>query len=218
MQVLIVEDHALVREGLRMMVVAMGLFEQCVECASLAVALAQARDAGDDLALVLLDPGLPDAQGLDALDRFHQSFPSAPILVVSGGDDADTIDAAFARGARGYVPKNSSGLALRAAVETVLRGELYVPPHVLPSLFGSARASQRASSGVPATAARLTPRQADVLVLLARGLSNKEIGEQLAMSPSTVRAHVSAILKALGVENRTQAAMSETACALLGGR
>jgi DNA-binding NarL/FixJ family response regulator len=218
MHVLIVEDYALVREGLRMMIVGTGLFERCVECASLAAALAEARESGDALGLVLLDLGLPDAHGLDALDQFRAAHPDVPIIIVSGGDDAATIDTAFAHGARGYVPKNSSGPALRSAVETVLRGELYVPPHILPSRASGARPPQRPPSSPPGSIAHLTPRQAEVLVLLARGLANKEIGEQLEMSPSTVRAHVSAILKALGVENRTQAAMSETACALLGGR
>jgi DNA-binding NarL/FixJ family response regulator len=215
MHVLIVEDYALVREGLRMMLSDTGLFDRTIECDSLASALAEASDSARALGLVLLDLGLPDAEGLDALDRIHAAHPDVPILIVSGGDDAAIIDAAFARGARGYVPKSSSGSALRVAVEAVLRGELYVPPHVLPSRAGSAR-PQPLLRTPPSI--RLTPRQADVLALLARGLANKEIGEQLAMSPSTVRAHVSAIFKLLGVENRTQAAMSEVACALLAGR
>ncbi len=204
-----------------MMVVGTGLFDRCVECPSLAVALAEARDAGSDLGLVLLDPGLPDARGLEALDRIHEDCPTVPILVVSGGDDATTIDAAFGRGARGYVPKNSSTHALRVAIDAVLRGELYVPPHVLPSLYGTNRPAPPTptpSQGIPGGLAKLTPRQADVLALLAKGLSNKEIGDQLDMSPSTVRAHVSAILKVLNVENRTQAATSAAAVALVGGR
>src|SRR5690606_23487584 len=108
-------------------------------------------------------------------------------------------------------------LALRAAVETVLRGELYVPPHVLPS-HGAPRPAAPPPRGGDGAAAGLTPRQSEVLALVAQGLSNKEVGDRLDMSPSTVRAHVSAIFKTLGVENRTQAATSEVATALLGAR
>ncbi|UJR83120.1 LuxR C-terminal-related transcriptional regulator [Sandaracinus amylolyticus] len=211
MDALLVEDHTLVREGLRMMLESTGRFAQCHECASLAAGLDAARTIGPALGLVLLDPGLPDADGLGGLERFLKAVPDVPVVVVSGGDDASFIDAAFARGARGYVPKSSSAPALRAAIDMVLRGELYVPPHVLPS-------RSRAPRAVPTDApvARLTPRQADVLVLLARGLSNKEIADALQMSASTVRVHVSAILKLLGAENRTQAATSHTAQVLLG--
>ena len=211
MRVLIVEDHALVREGLRMMIDGGDRFESCIECASLGAAVDEARRAGDELALVLMDLGLPDAGGLETLNQFRAAFPEVPVLVVSGGDDAALIDGAFALGARGYVPKSSSPAALRAAVDTVLRGELYVPPHVLPS---------RAADPPPpvfcaATSTRLTRRQQQVLVLIARGLSNKEIAGRLDMSASTVRVHVTAILRALGVENRTQAATSATARVLL---
>lgn len=213
MQLMIVDDHGLVRQGLRLMAEAMGRFDTVVECASLAAALAEARKAGDALALVMLDLGLPDAGAMEGLDRFRAAFPGVPVLVVSGEDGAGLIDEAFAHGARGYVPKNSSSLALRTAIETVLGGELYVPPHVLPSRGQSSRPPADANSG---SSARLTPRQGDVLVLLARGLANKEIAQELDMSLSTVRVHVGAIFKLLGVENRTQAATSPITLRLLG--
>jgi len=213
-QLMIVDDHGLVRQGLRMMAETMGRFDQVIECASLASALAEARTAGDSLALVILDLGLPDADSMEGLDRLHAVCPNVPVLVVSGEDGARLIDDAFAHGARGYVPKNSSSLALRAAIETVLGGELYVPPHVLPSRGLSSRPAAAGNAAVQV--AKLTPRQNDVLVLLSRGLANKEIAQELDMSLSTVRVHLGAIFKVLGVENRTQAAMSPTALKLLG--
>jgi DNA-binding NarL/FixJ family response regulator len=219
MQLLIVEDHSLVREGLRMLLDDAKRFERIWDCDCLEAGITRARELGDDLALVMLDLGLPDASGIDVLDRMRAARPDVPVIVVSGGDDASIIDEAFARGARGYVPKNSSGPALRAAVDTVLRGELYVPPHVLPSRKHStppiAHARIPSPSSQPAISSaqvsQLTPRQGDVLRLLARGLANKEIATELGMSTSTVRVHVTAVLKALGVENRTQAALSEAA-------
>lgn len=208
MQLLIVEDHSLVREGLKMLLDDAKRFDAVHECASLAEGLARARTLADALGLVVLDLGLPDASGLDVIDRMGAACPGVPIVVVSGGDDASIIDGAFRRGARGYVPKSSSAHALRVAVETVLAGELYVPPHVLPS---RAPSTPPASPRPQAPAPQLTPRQEDVLRLLARGLANKEIAAELGMSASTVRVHVTAVLKALGVENRTQAALSEAA-------
>ena len=214
--VIIVEDHTLVRQGLRAVVEATGQFDTCIECASLSAALVEVKQAGDALSLLLLDMGLPDASGSFALDELKQLCPKVPVLVVSGTVDAQSIDSAFAKGARGYVPKNSSATAFRAAIEMVMNGEMYVPPHVLPSQGSDAPpvAVQQPSSGQ----ARLTRRQSDVLVMMAKGLQNKEIAQALDMSPSTVRAHVTAILKALGVENRTQAATSPTAQVLLGSR
>lgn len=212
MQLMIVDDHVLVRQGLRMMAEALGRFDAFTECASIAAALAEARAAGDSLGLVMLDLGLPDSDGMSGLDRLRAQCPNVPVLVVSGEDNPRLIDDAFAHGARGYVPKNSSSTALRTAIETVLGGELYVPPHVLPSRGQSSRPPEPDA----APGAKLTPRQSDVLVLVARGLANKEIASELDMSLSTVRVHVGAIFKLLGVENRTQAAMSTMALKLLG--
>lgn len=184
-------------------------FDGCTECGSLEGALARAKELGDSLGLVLLDLGLPDAEGLPVLDRMVEACPGVPIIVVTGEVDGALIDDAFARGARGFVPKNSSGPALRVAVDSVLQGELYIPPQVLRVRPSSV--PPLASAVEPPASARLTPRQADVLRLLARGLANKEIADELGMSPATVRVHVTALFKTLGVENRTQAALSDVA-------
>lgn len=189
-------------------------FDRCFEHDTLAGGIARAREVGDALGLVILDLGLPDASGLGVLDQMMAACPGVPVIVVSGGDDATVIHGAFARGARGYVPKNSSAPAFRAAVETVLSGELYVPPHVLPGRTPSIPPSGITQRPAAAPSVQLTPRQEEVLRLLARGLANKEIASELGMSPSTVRVHVTAVLKALGVENRTQAALSDAAKSL----
>lgn len=199
-----------------MLITATGLVDDVRECPSLVAALHEAEQAQERIGLVMLDLGLSDASGLQALERIRGALPDVPVLVVSGQEEAEIIDGAFARGARGYLPKGSSAVALRLAMESVLGGELYVPPQLLAS-FAARTIPTALADDVEGdcVSARLTPRQTDVLSLLARGFANKEIAQSLDMSPSTVRVHVSAILERLGVENRTQAATSAVAAALL---
>lgn len=191
------------------------LFDDFVECASLTAGVAAAREG--DVGLVMLDLHLPDATGLDAVVHMRAAVGEAPILVVAGDHERATIDGAFAAGANGFLPKNSSPTALRTAMDAVLRGDYYVPPHVIPSLSGGPPSKAALAAG-SAPSVKLTRRQRDVLILLARGLANKEIAQELGMSPSTVRVHVTAILRALDVENRTQAATHAATRQLLGVR
>lgn len=196
-----------------MLVEGVGLFRHTIECSSLVAALHEVKQDTASIGLVMLDLDLPDTQGLETLERMRGAAPSAPILVVSAGFEGAIIDGAFERGARGYVPKNSSGATLRMAVRSVLHGELYVPPHILPVFGGNP--GHPSATAAPRGPIRLTSRQNEVLLLLAKGYANKEIASTLSLSLSTVRVHVSAILERLGVENRTQAATSPTAQLLL---
>lgn len=191
------------------------LFDEFVECASLTAGVAAAREG--EVGLVMLDLHLPDAVGLDAVVHMRAAVGDAPILVVAGDHERSTIDGAFAAGANGFLPKNSSPTALRTAMDAVLRGDYYVPPHVIPSLSGGPPSEAPPPPGTEPPV-KLTRRQRDVLILVARGLANKEIAQELGMSPSTVRVHVTAILRALNVENRTQAAMHATTRQLVGIR
>jgi DNA-binding NarL/FixJ family response regulator len=211
MPVLLIEDHSLVREGFRMLLESMQRFDRIIEAGTLSEALATCSALAGALDLIIVDLGLPDAAGLEALDRLNGAYPRIPILVVSGVSCLDTVSAALIRGARGYVPKNASGVALREAIESALRGEPYLPSDP-PSQVAAGQPARGAH------AARLTRRQEDVLRLLASGLANKEIATALNMSPATVRVHVTAILKELGVENRTQAAISPEAKRLSASR
>jgi two-component system nitrate/nitrite response regulator NarL len=209
--VLVVEDHTLVREGLCLLLKGMGMFQHCFEAASLAEGR-QRLSESTDIGLVLLDLGLPDATGLEALDGVLALAPSARVVVCSGDHEPSAIRMSFARGARGYLTKNASAASMQSALEMVLRGERYVPPEVLDAeVMGSGAAASPVDK-------ELTPRQRDVLHLLATGLANKEIAAKLGTSPATVRAHLSAIFRVLGVENRTQAATAEVAVALVAER
>ena len=213
MLLLLVDDHTLVREGLRMQIEAMDKFERIVECPSMSKALEQSAENGADVGLVMLDLNLEDAQGPEVVELIRAAVPGAPILVISAEDQPAIISDAIARGAQGYLPKSSSGEALRAAVASVLEGTVYLPPYISPTFdrtFDHGQGEYSAPRVVP-----LTSRQGEVLIRLAKGLSNKEIAEALKLSLSTVRVHVSAVFDRLDVENRTQAATSPTARFLL---
>lgn len=174
-----------------------------------AAALATAR-ARNDLDVVFLDLGLPGASGLATLQTLARLRPTLPVIVVSATEDPDQVREAFAAGALGYVPKSASSETLLTALDLVLRGELFVPSLVL-----------RRAPPPPAPAAtanpgeRLTERQAEVLKWLGQGLSNKAIARQMAVSEKTVKAHMTAVFRALSVEGRAQAVRAARSAGLI---
>ncbi len=172
----------------------------------------QAGDASEGLALVddhadldaiLLDLAMPGMDGLRAISEFGRKRPELPVIILSSSEDPRDARKAFALGAVGYVPKSASPHVLLLAIRTVLNGDLYVPPVVLGELPGGAkRQAGRAEQG----AVRLTARQIEILAMLSMGQPNKTIAAALGISEKTVKAHITAIFRALNVVNRTQAA------------
>jgi DNA-binding NarL/FixJ family response regulator len=150
-----------------------------------------------DCALLLLDLTLPGARGLDLLAELRRDRPQLPIVVLSATHDSATVGAAIAAGARGFVAKTASPLALLDAIETVLDGGRHVTNDLC--------AAPRTIQGVSVDILGLTRRQSDVLQLLIQGKPNKLICRDLQLSEGTVKVHVSAILKALNVHSRSQA-------------
>ena len=201
MKVLIVDDHVLVREALAAMLqqpeVAATVFlaGSCVE--GLAIA-----EAHLDLDVAVLDLVMPGVSGIDGLLEFRKHRPELPVIVLSSSENPKDVRRALASGALGYVPKSASRQTLLWALKSVLAGNVYVPP----LLINEENEERINANGGSLGAARLTERQIDVLRLVCRGQSNKEIGKVLALSEKTVKAHVTAIFKALNVVNRTQAA------------
>lgn len=198
LKILVVDDHALVREGLRQVLKGLGgqthILEACTGQEALALA-----DAHDDLDLVLLDFHLPDMGGLQALDALARNHPELPLLVLSGTVDPHLVHEVLARGAAGYLPKSGLSEELLQTIRRVLNGEIHVPtPWPAP---------KRPAPHLPAPPT-LTPRQQEVLTLLLAGYSNKAMGRLLGLSDETVKNHVSAILRAFGVATRTQAVMA----------
>jgi len=198
MKILIVDDHALFREGL------------CHVLAKLDnnIMLLQASDfkrawrlvtENSDLDLLLLDLNLPDYDGFSALERLTQSYPALPVVILSASNRREDIQRSLNGGAMGYIPKESTGSVMISALMLVLSGGIYVPPNLA--------ANTVLTDGQPLP---LTPRQLQVLKLITEGYSNKAIGGRLNLAEATVKMHVTAILRILDVDNRTQAVLSAT--------
>lgn len=212
LKLLVIEDHTLVREGLVTLLAQVVDGVVVVDRPDFESALALLDDE-DEVDLILLDLALPGIDGVAGLDILRRRYPAIPVAVVSAFDDPPTITRVMNLGASGFIPKSFSGEQLLVAVRQVLAGEIFRPrgtgngkrlDDVVPLPPG------RGGAGVSPTEIGLTERQAQVLALLARGLSNREIAAHLELSEGTVKIHVTAILKALGVASRTQALIAVT--------
>ena len=149
---------------------------------------------------MLLHLAMPGISGFSGLIYLRAQFPAVPVVVVSASDDVQTIRQAMDFGASGFIPKRFGIETLRAAIDRVLAGDVWVPADVDLSAGGepdTARLRDRLMT--------LTPQQMRVLMMLSEGLLNKQIAYELNVSEATIKAHVSAILQKLGVESRTQA-------------
>lgn len=203
--VLIADDHPLFREAIRDVIcrlfAAKGWEFACLEATSFNEALGMVEEAAD-LDLILLDLSMPGTRDLSGLVRLRARVPATPTVVVSSLSDSDTVRRAMTCGAAGFIPKSSSKELMVNALQFVLAGGIYLPQEVL----GGAAPQHR--GGDPPDGVQggpLTPRQVAVLARLADGKSNKEIARDLAISDMTVKAHVTAILRSLGVTTRAQA-------------
>jgi DNA-binding NarL/FixJ family response regulator len=201
MRVLVIEDHALVREGL--MLALKGLEEGAADTEILgaqdvdaAVQLLATNSAFD---LILLDLMLPGTGGQAFLGVLRKLHPRIPVVILSALDDSDTVMKLIRQGAAGFVSKASPTPTLLGALREVLAGEVWLPPEYRELTSKQCRAKTVAERY------DLTKSQARVLELLAEGKSNREISALLAVTEGTVKIHVSAILKALNVSNRSQA-------------
>lgn len=196
-RILLADDHALFRAGVKQLFAHLDRQIETVEVATgtEAIRLAQAQTNFD---LVLIDLAMPDVNGFAGLAAFRAHAPSVPVVVLSGSEDPADVQAAIDGGAAGFIPKSSNSEVILSALRLVLAGGVYAPPELL---VGAGQASSK-------QIAALTPRQREVLVLLGQGKSNKEIGSILNLTEGTVKQHVSAILKTLGVTSRIQAAIA----------
>lgn len=197
-RVLIVDDHGLIRDGLR--AILLSSFPDCeiAEAASFTEAL-ERLEAMPDPDLVLLDLNMPDAQRFSALEQLRVDFPSLPVVMVSGSYDRVTVRDALAAGAAGFLPKTLDRATILDAIQQVMAGEIYVPGE----LQNDPVAEQE--DKIRKLIASLTPQQRVVLGHLVAGRLNKQIAHELDISMTTVKAHVSAILCKLNVFSRTQA-------------
>lgn len=195
MKFLLVDDHALFRQGLALLLARLPGQHVFLEADRCEAAFARVADHGD-IGLILLDLSLPGMSGLEGLARFRTQCPTTPIVLLSANENGRLILDGMRRGAQGFIPKSASPEVMLAAIQVVLAGGTYLPAF-------NALTQGTEPRGEPVN---LTARQREVLALLARGHSNREIAESLAMRVNTVRVHVGAIFKALGVDNRDDAA------------
>jgi two-component system nitrate/nitrite response regulator NarL len=203
MRLLVVDDHPIVREGLAAFLEQLGPDTTVLQAGDASRALALAAEHSD-LDVVILDLALPGLNGMSAIAEFGRVRPELPVIVLSASEDARAAREALAQGALGYVPKSASRQTLVSAIKLVLNGEIYVPPLIL-SEAGAQKPMSQCAGASPARPI-LTDRQIDVLRRLSAGQSNKTIARDLDLSEKTVKAHITAIFRALNVVNRTQAA------------
>lgn len=204
LKLLVVEDHELVREGLARLLRQLEDEVEVTETPDFEAAL-NALDSEQDFDLVLLDLALPGIDGFAGLNILRKRYPALPVAVVSAFDDLPTITRVLNNGASGFIPKAFSGDDLLNAVREVLAGNIFRPLSVQPAKIDAAAPVPPQRGAVQPSEIGLTDRQAQVLGLMVRGLSNRDIADQLALSEGTVKIHATAVFKKLGVTSRSQA-------------
>lgn len=203
MNILLVDDHPLFRGGLKFLLGSLDEQIDVTEAGNCQEATAQAGAASFDL--VLLDLKMPGVDGLSALAAMRESYPSAPVVVLSGEDDPRVVRAAIEGGAMGYIPKASTPEVMIQALKLVLAKGVYLPPRVLMSSPSKDEEVPDQPVADVQDLEGLSPRQMDVLRCVIHGKPNKVIARELDISEGTVKAHLSAVLRALNVRNRTEA-------------
>lgn len=198
MRVLLADDHLLVRAGIRSLVEAIDNMFVVAEADNGREALALARQHRPDL--VIMDITMKELNGIEATARLRAELPQARVLILSMHSGEEFVTRAIKAGAHGYLVKDSAPLELRIAIESVLRGETYLSPrvsgHVMRSVMRGAQEPRRESSFDA-----LTPRQREILQMVAEGKSTKEIAFVLDVSVKTVETHRAALMDRLGIRD-----------------
>jgi DNA-binding NarL/FixJ family response regulator len=207
-RVVLADDQRLVRESLATL---LGLLDG-IEL------LATASDGEEALALtaehipdvVLMDLRMPRMDGIEATRRLRESHPDVRVIALTTYADDESVLGVLRAGARGYLTKDASSQDIRAAILTVAAGDAALDPavqsHVVAALAGDgARVAEPGPSTTPELPDDLTPREAEVLALIAEGLTNAEIAERLVVSPTTIKSHINHLFAKAGLRDRTQA-------------
>ncbi len=199
--ILVADDHPLFRMALKQ-AVEQAFPESKVKEAESVDQLEKLTDQGSEFDLILLDLNMPGAHGLSGLIYMRDRYQNIPLVVVSASEEANVIYKAMEFGANGFIPKSASMDVMVEAIEHISQGESWLPPNIMPQqnpLLGEQ------DHDLARSIASLTPQQFRVLGMLAEGQLNKQIAYELGVSEATIKAHMTAIFRKLGVRNRTQA-------------
>ncbi len=203
MRTLLIDDHAVFTQGLKFLLSDLDETIEFLEATSCEDALA--IEQSNDVDLVLLDFHMPGLHGIDALRAIKERFPSAAIVMLSSEDDPQLIRDSIDNGAYGFIPKSSTAQVLIAALRLILAGGIYLPTHALTDVESRADTPTSSDSALPEEVEGLSDRQRQVLMKVVQGKSNKVVAYEMNISEGTVKAHLSAAFRALGVHNRTEA-------------
>jgi len=206
MKILVVDDHFLIRDGLRSVLKELGSQVIVMEAKDGRQAMQLIAEHGD-IRLVLLELNLSDRDGFAVLSELRESHPSTPVIVVSAQQDRATVTKALDLGALGFIPKSGRREIVLSAIKLVFAGGIYIPPEILTAQVSLLPSSEPPCAAVRATRPAdlgLTERQVDVLRHMMQGKSNKAICRALKLAEPTVKNHVTSILKAFKVSNRTE--------------
>jgi len=211
MNILIGDDHLLFREGLCRLLTQLDADAHFTEAGTFDEVLDLCQ--GDqDFDLILLDLQMPGWPGFAGIQQICEIQAGTPVVIVSASESQADVRAALDVGASGYIPKSSSVKIMLSALNLVFSGGIYVPPAAIQGESTPVAASVGGSSsnggGSGASFPALTQRQRDVLRCLREGKSNKQIAYELGLSEGTVKIHVTAVMRSLGVRNRTQAVIA----------
>jgi two-component system, NarL family, nitrate/nitrite response regulator NarL len=206
MKFLIVDDHPMLRDGVAAVLHQFDTDVTVLQAADGEQGLALTAEH-PDLAVAWVDLRMAGMAGLDTIEQLRRRHPALPVIVLSSSEDPDDVRRALRAGARGYCPKSAGSATLLAALRLVLAGEIYVPPFM---------AELAPSTVEPVPASGLTARQLEVLQLLCKGHTNRDIGRLLGMQEKTVKGHVSAIFRTLKVVHRLQAVEAARAAGIAG--
>lgn len=201
---LVADDHPLFRDALQTVISGGLASSQLLEADSLCDAM-KMIEQHEGLDLLLLDLSLPDAEGLEGLTTLREAFPWLPVAIVSAHQERQLVLDAITLGAVGYIPKSTPREALLVALTQMLEGQLYLPPDVMRRPTPRTISLPPSASSASERLARLTDKQLSVLGCMAKGMSNKHIARELLIAETTVKTHVSAILRKLNATSRVHA-------------
>lgn len=203
MKLLTIDDHALFRQGLKFLLTDLQSDLECIEAESLAQALA--LDDKQSIEFILLDYHLRDSKGEESLGKISEAFENAVIVVLSGEENPQLIRSIIDRGAAGFIPKSSTQDILIAALKLILAGGVYIPAIAVNASPLAPESPSVSTESLEEGINSLSQRQLEVLRRAVQGKSNKVIARELFIAEGTVKAHLSAAFRALGVSNRTEA-------------